>query len=103
MRANDETESMGTAGSTKIDTGTEAADRPAPWRQNASTGSDGATEAPRTSGHGFGAFPTLTKAGANLAQAAMQVGRTGTPEQVQQAVDIIDEARRKLYAILAEG
>ena len=26
-----------------------------------------------------------------------------TPEQVQQAVDIIDEARRKLYAILAEG
>ena len=81
----------------------EAADRPAPWRQNASTGSDGAPEAPRTSGHGFGAFPTLTKAGANLAQAAMQVGRTGTPEQVQQAVDIIDEARRKLYAILAEG
>ena len=81
----------------------EAADRPAPWRQNASTGSDGPAEAPRTSGHGFGAFPTLTKAGANLAQAAMQVGRTGTPEQVQQAVDIIDEARRKLYAILAEG
>lgn len=33
----------------------------------------------------------------------MQVGRTGTPEQVQQAVDVIDEARRRLYAILAEG
>ena len=37
------------------------------------------------------------------AQAAMQVGRTGSPEQVQQAVDIIDEARRRLYAILAEA
>ncbi len=51
--------------------------------------------------HGFhGALP---KAGANLAQAAMQVGRTGTPEQIQEAVDVIDEARRKLYAILAQG
>jgi len=45
----------------------------------------------------------LPKAGANLAQAAMQVGRTGTPEQIQEAVEIIDDARRKLYAILAQA
>jgi DNA-binding PadR family transcriptional regulator len=44
----------------------------------------------------------LPKAGANLAQAAMQVGRSGTPEQVQQAVAVLDEARRKLYSILAQ-
>ena len=29
-------------------------------------------------------------------------GRTGTPEQVQQAVAVLDEARRKLYSILAQ-
>ncbi|MBZ6373425.1 MAG: PadR family transcriptional regulator, partial [Microbacterium hominis] len=30
------------------------------------------------------------------------VGRTGSPEQVQQAVEILDEARRRLYALLAQ-
>lgn len=79
----------------------EAADKPAPWRTpQASDSAAGGSSAPRADGPGFGALP---KAGANLAQAAMQVGRTGTPDQVQQAVDIIDDARRKLYAILAEG
>lgn len=78
----------------------EAADKPAPWRSpSASDEADGESSS-RRSGPGFGALP---KAGANLAQAAMQVGRTGSPEQVQQAVDIIDDARRRLYAILAEG
>ncbi|WP_431279905.1 PadR family transcriptional regulator [Leifsonia poae] len=48
---------------------------------------------------GFGALP---KAGIDLAQAAAQVRRTGTPEQVQQAVVVLEEARRKLYAILAQ-
>jgi hypothetical protein len=33
----------------------------------------------------------------------MQVGRTGTPAQVQQAIEILDDARRRLYAILAEA
>ena len=33
----------------------------------------------------------------------MQVGRTGTPDQVAEAVVILDDARRKLYAILAEA
>ena len=49
------------------------------------------------------AFGALPKAGIELAQAAAQVGRTGTPEQVQQAVAVLDDARRKLYSILAQN
>jgi hypothetical protein len=45
----------------------------------------------------------LPKAGVALAQAAAQVGRSGDPEQVKQAVAVLDEARRKLYSILAQG
>lgn len=45
----------------------------------------------------------LPKAGMELAQAAAQVARTGTPEQVEQAVDVLNEARRRLYALLAQG
>ncbi len=78
----------------------EAADKPAPWQASAPSGETAAPGAASRDGHNFGVLP---KAGANLAQAAMQVGRTGTPEQVQQAIDVIDEARRKLYAILAES
>jgi DNA-binding PadR family transcriptional regulator len=44
----------------------------------------------------------LPKAGAKLAQAAAQVATSGSPEQVQQAVEVLDEARRKLYSILAQ-
>lgn len=44
----------------------------------------------------------LPKAGMKLAQAAAQVAQNGTPDQTQRAVAIVDEARRKLYAILAE-
>lgn len=44
----------------------------------------------------------LPKAGAKLAQALGQVTTSGTKEQQERAVAIIDEARRKLYAILAE-
>ncbi|CAI3793509.1 PadR family transcriptional regulator [Pseudarthrobacter sp. MM222] len=59
------------------------------------------TSAPwEASGTGFAALP---KAGVELAQAAAQVGRTGTPEQVQEAVAVLDDARRRLYAILAQG
>jgi len=60
----------------------------APW--------DPAAPTPGTSG------ASLPKAGIDLAQAAAQVGRTGSPEQVQQAVAVLDEARRRLYAILAQ-
>lgn len=68
-----------------------------PWATTEEGEQSGGRER-RHGGHG-----ALPKAGANLAQAAMQVGRTGTPEQIQEAVDIIDDARRKLYAILAQG
>lgn len=44
----------------------------------------------------------LPKAGAKLAQAIGQVATGGTREQSARAAEIIDEARRKLYAILAE-
>lgn len=64
------------------------ADRPAPW------------ESPTVQG---GAHRALSKAGIELAAAAAQVGRNGSPEQMQQAVTVLDEARRRLYSILAEG
>lgn len=44
----------------------------------------------------------LPKAGAKLAQALGQVASSGTREQKERAVAIVDEARRKLYAVLAE-
>jgi len=47
-------------------------------------------------------FTALPKAGVELAQAAAQVGRTGSPEQVHEAVAVLDEARRRLYSILAQ-
>jgi DNA-binding PadR family transcriptional regulator len=46
-------------------------------------------------------FTALPKAGVELAQAASLVGRTGSAKQVQEAVTVLDEARRRLYAILA--
>ncbi|HEY4225749.1 MAG TPA: PadR family transcriptional regulator [Pseudolysinimonas sp.] len=44
----------------------------------------------------------LPKAGAKLGQAVGQVAMNGSAEQQERAVAIIDEARKKLYAILAE-
>lgn len=52
-----------------------------------------------TSGGGFAALP---KAGVELAQAAAQVGRTGSSKQVEEAVAVLTEARKRLYAILAQ-
>ena len=66
-----------------------SADRPAPWE----------TPGQRDGGR----MSALPKAGFALAQAVGQVGRTGTPEQVQSAVEILDEARRRVYALLAQG
>ena len=65
-----------------------AADHPAPWEAH------NARESSRAS--------ALPRAGIDLAQAAAQVGRSGNPEQVKQAVAVLEEARRKLYAILAQ-
>ncbi|MHA7156123.1 PadR family transcriptional regulator [Arthrobacter sp. TMN-50] len=54
-------------------------------------------------GQGTGAgFAALPKAGVELAQAAAQVGRTGSPEQVQEAIKVLNDARRRLYSILAQ-
>jgi DNA-binding PadR family transcriptional regulator len=59
---------------------------------------------PRTSPRGRATQGTvnLTKSGVKLAQALSQVAQNGTAEQSERASAIIDEARRKLYAILAE-
>lgn len=64
------------------------AGKAAPWQ----TG--GAKEAPRGG--------ALAKAGVELAQAAAQVGRSGKPAQVAEAVEVLEEARRRLYSILAQ-
>lgn len=57
-------------------------------------------ESAESSGSGFAALP---KAGFELAQAVAQVRRSGSAEQIQEAVDVLDEARRRLYSILAQG
>ncbi|WP_168915083.1 PadR family transcriptional regulator [Microcella flavibacter] len=44
----------------------------------------------------------LPRAGVKLAQAASQVAQNGSREQRQRAVELLDETRRRLYAILAE-
>ncbi|TQL48088.1 PadR family transcriptional regulator [Homoserinimonas aerilata] len=64
-----------------------ASSRTAPWE---ATAGDSGTRS-----------KVLPKAAANLAHAVVQVVRGGTIEQAQEAVTVIDEARRKIYAILA--
>ena len=66
----------------------ESADRSAPWEM------PGMKDAARAT--------AIPKAGAQLAQAAAQVARSGSPEQVTEAVAVLDEARRRLYSILAQ-
>jgi len=55
-------------------------------------------EAGRAAGAGrlFGALK-------QVAMAARQVTRAGTPAQVEQAADIMEDARRRLYQLLIEG
>ncbi|MCT2086404.1 PadR family transcriptional regulator [Microbacterium enclense] len=69
--------------------GDETTERTAPWES--ATSRDG------------GRMTALPKAGVELAQAAAQVARTGDKEQVAQAVEILEDARRKLYSILAQS
>ncbi|MDY0910675.1 PadR family transcriptional regulator [Microbacterium sp. CFBP9034] len=80
------TYSLTDAGRAEVDA---AGGRSAPWE------TPGMKDAARST--------ALPKAGAKLAQAAAQVGTSGTPEQVKEAVAVLDEARRKLYSILAQG
>ena len=70
----------------------ESAAAKAPWEPSADK--EGHRTDPR--------FSALPKAGVDLASAAAAVGRSGSPEQVQSAIDILDDARRKLYSILAQ-
>jgi DNA-binding PadR family transcriptional regulator len=44
----------------------------------------------------------LRESGFKLAAASMQIAKTGTVEQRKQAAEVLAEARRKLYALLAE-
>ena len=45
----------------------------------------------------------LPKAGVKLAQALAQFGHDATPAQMEQAVQVVNDARRAIYRILAEG
>lgn len=56
-------------------------------------------EAPDADPTARGAVP---KAGFELAQAVTQIARTGTAEQQQQAAELLNETRRKIYSILAQ-
>lgn len=70
----------------------ESSETPAPW---VSTSEKDRGRDPR--------YSALPKAGVDLAAAAAQVGRSGSAEQVQEAIEVLDDARRRLYTILAQG
>ena len=65
----------------------ETADRPAPWDE-AAQGDSGAQG--------------LREAAGRLMPAIWQIGKSGSADQVQRAATILVEARKQLYAILAE-
>ena len=69
-----------------------SASRSAPWESTSDTHND-SHRANKSA---------LPKAGIELAQAVAQVGRSGSAEQVEQAVAVLADARRKLYLILAQ-
>jgi DNA-binding PadR family transcriptional regulator len=64
----------------------ERGEDPAPWEQVEAASS----------------FRELRDAAGQVAAAAMQVARAGDQSQVSRAVEILTEARRRLYSILAE-
>ncbi|TQK20303.1 PadR family transcriptional regulator [Microbacterium sp. SLBN-154] len=68
-----------------------AAERGAPWE----SGGASHRESPR--------MTALPKAGLDLAQAAAQVARSGSSAQVEEAVAVLEDARRRLYSILAQS
>lgn len=63
------------------------ADQPAPWE-----------DAPAA---GVGS-PGYREAAGRLMQAVWQIGTSGSAEQTEAAIEILSDARKKLYAILAE-
>jgi DNA-binding PadR family transcriptional regulator len=87
--AGKKTYSLTDAGRAAVDATPE---RSAPWEMPSMRGAWSAAS-------GATAIP---KAGAQLAQAAAQVASSGSSAQHAEAVAVLDEARRKLYAILAQ-
>ncbi len=73
---------------TKIGSSEAEAGGPAPWESTSHWGGTRTT--------------VLPKAGIKLAEVVGHIARGGTASQVDEAVSVIDEARRKLYLILAE-
>jgi DNA-binding PadR family transcriptional regulator len=71
-----------------------AAEKSAPWMGSSSRSGAG--------GGNSGRATALPKAGIDLAQAVAQVGRSGSPEQVKEAIAVLDDARRKIFSILAQ-
>ncbi|WP_430645115.1 PadR family transcriptional regulator [Agromyces sp. GXS1127] len=91
---------------TLTDAGTveaEASAERTPWPTSAGSSGEGGSGGFGGRGRDFGMSGALPKAGIELAQAAAQVGRSGTPEQVEQAVEVLQDARRRIYSILAQG
>jgi len=66
----------------------ETAGQPAPWEDAAATGA----------GNG-----DYRESVGKFMAAVFQVGKNGTKAQTDEALVVLDEARKKLYAILAEG
>ena len=64
-----------------------SAAQPAPWEE-------AAQQRPGAAGY----HEALGK----LMRAVFQVGKSGTPEQVMAGIEVLDDARKRLYAILAE-
>jgi DNA-binding PadR family transcriptional regulator len=62
----------------------------------------GGGTAPWEFGQAAEGFVSLREAVFQLGAAAMQVARAGSTDQVSRAADALAEARKKLYAILAE-
>ena len=65
----------------------EMAEQPAPW--DAAAQSDSGT-------------PGYREAAGKLMQAIWQIGTTGSADQTKAAIEVLTDARKKLYAILAE-
>lgn len=65
----------------------ESADQPAPWEEAAQSDSGVAG---------------LREAAGRVAPAVIQIARGGSAEQIAAAIEILNDARKKLYAILAE-
>jgi len=65
----------------------ETADQAAPWEEAAQADS------------GVGG---LREAAGRLMPAVFQIGKAGSKDQVTAAIDVLNDARKKLYAILAE-